>query len=64
MTVHHCSENEFIKEAHAAVANKTVIEAQTKRDLEFINNLTEQIQLSLEKNPSDVETQLERYNKI
>ncbi len=57
----YCSENEFVKEAHAAVANKTTIEAQQKETLGFINDLSEQIK-SL--NPHDVETQLERYNKI
>ena len=57
----YCSDNEFVKEAHAAVANKTTIEAQQKETLEIINSLSAHIK-SL--NPSDVEAQLERYSKI
>ena len=57
----YCSDNEFVKEAHAAVASKTAVEAEQKETLGLINGLSEQIK-SL--NPSDVETQLERYNKI
>ena len=57
----YCSNNEFVKQAHAAVANKTTIEAQQKETLEIINGLSAHIK-SL--NPSDVEAQLERYNKI
>ena len=57
----YCSNNEFVKEAHAAVANKTTIETQQKETLEVINGLSTHIK-SL--NPSDVESQLERYNKI
>ena len=57
----YCSNNEFVKEAHAAVANKTTIETQQKETLEVINGLSAHIK-SL--NPSDVESQLERYNKI
>ena len=57
----YCSENEFVKEAHAAVANKVTIEAQQKETLEVINSLSAHVK-SL--NPSDVEAQLDRYNKI
>ena len=57
----YCSNNEFVKEAHAAVKKKPSIEAQQTDTLQTINIITEEIK-SL--NPRDVEVQFERYNKI
>ena len=57
----YCSNNEFVKEAHAAVSRKASVEAQQSDVLQTINIITEEIK-SL--NPNDVEIQLERYGKI
>jgi len=57
----YCSNNEFVKEAQAAVSRKADVEAQQADTLQTINIITEEIK-SL--NPTDVETQFERYNKI
>ena len=58
---HFCCENEFVKEAQAAVSCKSEVEAQQKETLEMINLISEEIE-SL--NPRDVEAQLERFVKI
>ncbi|MEC7671546.1 MAG: metallophosphoesterase [Pseudomonadota bacterium] len=57
----YCSNNEFVKEAQAAVNRKASVEAQQSDTLQTINIITEEIK-SL--NPNDVEIQLERYSKI
>ena len=58
---HYCSSNEFVKEAHSAVSRKASVEAKQADTLQTINIITEEIK-SL--NPTDVEVQFERYNKI
>ena len=57
----YCCENEFVKEAHTAVSQKSVIESQQVEVLENINIITEIIN---DLNPLDVEIQLERYGKM
>jgi len=57
----YCCENEFVKEAHTAVSQKSIIETQQVEVLENINIITEVIN---DLNPLDVEIQLERYGKM
>ena len=57
----YCRNNEFVKEAHIVVANKTSIEAEQMNVLNFINKL--RIQIS-NFNPKEVEEQLEKYRNI
>ena len=56
-----CCENEFVKEAHAAVLQKVPVETGQNEILEMINLITEEIS---KLNPKDVETQLDRYDKL
>ena len=57
----YCCENEFVKEAHTAVSQKSAIESQQVEVLENISIITEIIN---DLNPLDVEIQLERYGKM
>ena len=57
----YCCENEFVKEAHHAVSQKTNIESQQSDTLETINVITAVIE---DLNPADVEIQLDRYDKM
>ena len=57
----YCANNEFVKEAHAAVGKKLSVESQQADVLQTINIITEEIR-SL--NPSEVESQFEQYNKL
>ena len=57
----YCCENEFVKEAHTAVAQRAAIESDQRETLGMIEILSEEIN-SL--NPTDVEIQLDRYSKL
>ena len=57
----YCCENKFVKEAHQAVSQKSSIESSQSDVLENINIITAIIK---DLNPSDVETQLDRYEKM
>jgi len=58
---HYCCENEFVKEAHLAVANKGGVEEQQSQTLKDIESISAEID---DLNPVDVDTQLDRYHKM
>ena len=57
----YCRNNEFVKEAYDAVANKSAIETQQAKTLKMIQSLSKQI---ADLDPTDVATQLDRYTRM
>jgi len=57
----YCCENEFVKEAHTAVAMRTNVETEQKQVLRLMESITAEIKTL---NPQDVEIQLERYENV
>ena len=57
----YCCENEFVKEAHHAVLNKTKIEREQHAVLSFVREIGQQIE-KLE--PVHVEAMLDRFDKM
>ena len=57
----YCCGNEFVKEAHIAVASKSAVETEQKQTLKMIEQITATIQ---DLNPQDVEIQLEKHENI
>ena len=57
----YCCENEFVKEAHSAVALKSAVESDQRIALEMISLISQEIN---ELNPEEVETQLSKYYKV
>ncbi len=57
----YCCENEFVKEAHTAVAQKVSIESEQKEALGMINLISEEIEAL---NPTEVEIQIERHQNL
>lgn len=57
----YCRNNEFVKEAHDAVALKGSIEAQQSETLDTINQISNQID---ELDPTDVAEKIERHSRM
>jgi DNA repair exonuclease SbcCD ATPase subunit len=57
----YCSDNEFVKEAHNAVAQKSSVEAEQASTLANINNISKQIDAL---DPDSVASQLDRYARM
>ena len=57
----YCRNNEFVKEAHDAVSQKTQVETQQAETLKVIQQISEKIQ---ELDPTDVANQLDRYSRM
>jgi len=57
----YCCDNEFVKEAHEAVAQKNSVETQQAQTLNNISNITSQIEAL---DPVDVGNQLDRYSRM
>ena len=57
----YCSDNEFVKEAHNAVAQKSSVETQQASTLANINNISKQIEVL---DPDSVASQLDRYARM
>ena len=57
----YCRNNEFVKEAHDAVSQKSDIEADQSTTLKTIEKISKQIQ---ELDPVDVANQLDRYSRM
>jgi DNA repair exonuclease SbcCD ATPase subunit/DNA repair exonuclease SbcCD nuclease subunit len=57
----YCCENEFVKDAHIAVSNKTEVEQEQSQTLRFIESIASEIK-SL--NPMNVDAQLDKYHNI
>ena len=57
----YCRNNEFVKEAYDAVANKSAIETQQAKTLKMIQSLSKQI---ADLDPTGVATQLDRHTRM
>ncbi len=57
----YCSDNEFVKEAQKAVAQKSQVETEQSESLKKIQQISKQVQ---DLNPVDVANQLDRHNRM